>query len=196
MRKRYCLFYFKVCLFIFFPFYLLNAQNYGGNYDWRMLGGGPLQIISFHVGTATSINRDSMGYNIGGSFGWNYLSSFYGILNGVDHAFDMGVRVKYNFSDTGVKSHLVGTEIYLHFPYSTTKVFRHAPQPLSLIVGGGGIFTESRDKINGSYIEFGVGILKYFVINVNLLYRISFFPQNLSNIQPVEQSFHVEFSIF
>ncbi len=184
--------------------YILKAQNYGGNYDWRMLGGGPLQVVSFHIGTTTSFNHNAVGYNIGGSFGWNYLSSFYNLLKGIDHVFDVGVRVKYNFSDIGIKSHLIGTEIYLHFPCSTTNIFRHVPQPLSFIVGGGGIFAESNiqniqienTKVNGHYIEFGVGILKYFVVNVNLFYRISFFPQNQINLQPLEQSFHVEFAIF
>lgn len=180
------------------------AQNYGGNYDWRMLGGGPLQIVSFHIGTNTSLTHNFTGYNIGGSVGWNYLSSFYGSFNGMDHIFDMGIRVKYMFNDVKIKSHLIGAELYFHFPYSTTNLFRHAPQPISLIIGSGAIFAQSLqptqslqyEESNGHYFEVGVGLFKYFVINVNLLYRISFFPQNTLGIQPIEHNFLVEFAIF
>ena len=126
---------------------------------------------------------------------------FSGFGGGVDHIFDMGVRVKYNFNDIGQKSHIVGAELYLHFPCSTTNLFRHMPQPLSLIFGGGGIFmypnTESlSSSVNGRYIEVGIGIMKYFVVNVNVLYRWSFFPNNSIGVLPLEQSFHIEFAIF
>ncbi len=194
--------YYSILCLLCLPVCLLKAQNYGGNYDWRMLGGGPLQIVSFHIGTVTSVTHGGQtGYSIGGSIGWNYLSSFYGALRGVDHIFDMGVRVKYNFNDIGQKSHIVGAELYLHFPCSTTNLFRHMPQPLSLIFGGGGIFmypnTESlSSSVNGRYIEVGIGIMKYFVVNVNVLYRWSFFPNNSIGVLPLEQSFHIEFAIF
>lgn len=200
-RYRYACSLLFVASFIA-PHSMLFAQNYGGNYDWRMLGGGPLQIVSFHIGTSTSITHNTTGYNLGWSVGWNYLSSFYNAFDGIDHAFDMGVRVKYMFNDTAIKSHLVGTELYLHFPCSTTNLFRHAPQPISLVLGGGAIFAQSnapnipQGRTNGHYMEVGVGLFKYFVINANLLYRVSFFPHNPLGFQQVEQSFLVEFSIF
>lgn len=177
----------------------LFAQNYGGNYDWRMLTGGPLQLISFHVGTNTSITHNHTGYNIGGSFGWNYLSSFYDALNGIDHIFDIGLRAKYMFYDSVVKSHLVGAELYLHFPCSTTDTFRNVPQPISLVLGSGAIFANTMQHaphITGHYIEAGIGLFKYFFVNANLLYRVSFFPQNAIGLERVEQSFVVEFAIF
>lgn len=191
-------------IFLCMQTHFLYAQNYGGNYDWRMLGGGPLQIVSFHIGTNTSITHNSTGYNLGGSVGWNYLSSFYNILNGIDHAFDIGVRAKYMFNDSVIKSHLVGAELYFHFPCSTTNLFRHAPQPFSLVIGGGAIFAQSLPQTQvlpyteakGHYVEVGIGLFKYFVINANLLYRISFFPQNTLGIQPLEHNFLVEFAIF
>ncbi len=197
--------YYAILLLCCIQTHSLFAQNYGGNYDWRMLGGGPLQLVSFHIGTNTSITHNHTGYNLGGSFGWNYLSSFYNAFEGIDHVFDMGVRLKYMFNDSIIKSHLVGTEIYFHFPCSTTNLFRHVPQPLSLVIGGGAIFAESmlpqsqilsNEKTTGQYIEIGVGLFKYFVINVNLLYRVSFFPQNTLGIQHIEQNFLLEFAIF
>lgn len=205
MLRNMLKYYLHVVLFIMFiNTNYLFSQNYGGNYDWRMLGGGPLQLVSFHIGTNTSINRNSTGYNIGGSVGWNYLSSFYNAFDGIDHIFDMGVRVKYMFNDSIIKSHLVGTELYFHFPCSTTDLFRHAPQPLSLIIGGGAIFAKnntqaqnlSLNETTGYYVEVGVGLFKYFVINANLLYRASFFQPNALNIQPIEHNFLVEFAIF
>ncbi|WP_233714254.1 hypothetical protein [Helicobacter trogontum] len=194
-----------VLLFMFGNTGYLFSQNYGGNYDWRMLGGGPLQLVSFHIGTSTSINRNFTGYNLGGSVGWNYLSSFYNAFEGVDHIFDMGIRFKYMFNDSAIKSHLIGTELYFHFPCSTTNLFRHAPQPISLVVGGGAIFAEhnttrlqnlSLGETTGYYVEVGIGLFKYFVINANLLYRASFFQSNTLNIQPIEHNLLVEFAIF
>lgn len=200
--RYYCRMVLVCCLCM--QTHFLCAQNYGGNYDWRMLGGGPLQIVSFHVGTNTSMTHNHTGYNLGGSVGWNYLSSFYNTFDGIDHVFDMGVRVKYMFNDSIIKSHLVGAELYFHFPCSTTNLFRHAPQPFSLIVGGGVIFAESlpqaqtslHAETRGHYIEVGIGLFKYFVINANLLYRMSFFPQNTLGIQQMEQNFLIEFAIF
>lgn len=194
-----------VLLFIFSNTNYLFSQNYGGNYDWRMLGGGPLQLISFHIGTNTSINHNSTRYNLGGSVGWNYLSSFYNTFKGIDHIFDMGIRVKYMFNDSTIKSHLVGAELYFHFPCSTTNLFRYTPQPISFIIGSGAIFANnntihsqnlSTKEVTGYYFETGVGLFKYFVINANLLYRLSFFQPNALNIQPIEHNFLVEFAIF
>ncbi|RDU67522.1 hypothetical protein CQA53_00400 [Helicobacter didelphidarum] len=200
---------YKIAL-IFLLFYTHQyaiAQNYGGNYDWRMIGGGPLQLVSFHVGSSTSITHNGdTGYSLGVSVGWNYFSAFYGVFDNIEHVFDMGMRVKYNFNHNVIKSHLVGAELYLHFPYSTTNIFAKFPQPFSLILGGGGIFVypdskASRADIHGYYVETGIGIAKFFIVNVNLLYRWSFFPSGVSQgnaigLQPIEQSFHVEFAIF
>lgn len=194
--------YLVIVFFMFINTNFLFSQNYGGNYDWRMLGGGPLQIVSFNIGTNTSINHNFTGYNIGWSVGWNYLSSFYDMFNGIDHIFDMGIRIKYMFNDSVIKSHLIGTEIYFHFPCSTTDIFRHIPQPISLIVGSGAIFATTQlqnpslKEATGYYIEAGVGLFKYFMINANLLYRVSFFQQNALNINPIEHNFVVEFAIF
>lgn len=199
-KSKMYLYCFVSCICIYTT--SLKAQNYGGNYDWRMLGGGPLQLFSFHFGTSSSINHNkALGYNVGASIGWNYLSSFYNTMEGIDHIFDIGIRMKYSFSDATIKTHAIGAEIYLHFPCSTTDLFRNAPQPFSLIIGGGSIFVRPENmslqqNLNGGYVEVGVGVFKYFPININFLYRWSFFHANSLGIDPVEQSFHVEFAIF
>ncbi|WP_202391521.1 hypothetical protein [Helicobacter saguini] len=212
-------------IFIFLTLILQNlqAKNYGGNYDWRMIGGGPLQLVSFHIGLDSSITHNgSTGYSIGASVGWNYFSAFYNVLDNVEHTFDVGFRVKYMFNHSAFETHLVGFETYLHFPCATSDSFLNFPQPVSLIVGGGAIFPYKDSKsspntellaqqnaLNGYYFEFGIGLAKYFIVNVNLLYRVSFFnedsikamnnltfsPQNF-NLQPIEHSFHIEFAIF
>lgn len=182
----------------------LYAKNYGGNYDWRMIGGGPLQLVSFHIASDTPINSGASGsYSIGASIGWNYFSALYNMLESVEHNFDMGLRVKYLASFSNVRSTLLGAELYLHFPASNSDIFLNVPQPLSLIMGAGAILPYKDSKVNGYYLEIGLGVAKFFIINMNLLYRASFFSTDSINsigttpaLKPIEHSFHIEFAIF
>lgn len=177
----------------------IAAQNYGGNYDLRMLGGGPLQVVSLHIGSSSNLSHNNAGYIIGASIGWNYLSSFYGLFRGIDHIFDMGFRVKYDFIQDSLKKHSIGAELQLHFPYSTSNVFRNIPQPISLIIGAGGVFAYGDSipaSINGNYVEVGIGFMKFIPLNINIAYRWSFFPNNQNQLLGVEKSIHVIFTIF
>lgn len=220
-KKLFCIITFFLLILQNLLLENLHAKNYGGNYDWRMIGGGPLQLVSFHIGTDTSITHSAnTGYSIGASVGWNYFSAFYNVLDDVEHTFDVGFRVKYMFNRSAFETHLVGAELYLHFPCATSDTFLNFPQPISLVIGGGGILPYKDSKnfsgasnaanndIRGYYFEFGIGLAKYFIVNVNFLYRVSFFnadsikainnvtfsPQNF-NLQPIEHSFHIEFAI-
>lgn len=192
----------KLCLMLFIGYLTLAkcAQNYGGNYDWRMLGGGPLQVISFQVGTSSSLSHGGrFNYSIGGSIGWNYLSSFYNLLDSVQHIFDVGLRFKYQFSREPLLSHSIGVETYFHLPFSTTQAFKRVPQPLSLILGAGGTLVrpdKTRPYLGGGYVEVGLGLAKFFPINVNLIYRWSFFEAGKQAVEPLEQSLHIDFILF
>ncbi|STQ85985.1 hypothetical protein LS73_002255 [Helicobacter muridarum] len=176
------------------------AKNYGGNYDWRMLGGGPLQVVSLHIGSHSNLsNNGHTGYSIGASIGWNYLSSFYGLFKRIDHVFDMGFRIKYDFIQDSLQKHNVGAELQFHFPYSTSNAFRNIPQPISGIIGAGLVFAykdSMSSSIRGNYMEIGIGFIKFLPFNMNITYRWSFFPNNQNNLLRIEKSLHVIFTIF
>ncbi|RDU71270.1 hypothetical protein CQA66_06940 [Helicobacter aurati] len=202
LRKIVCFCFFLACSLS------SKAQNYGGNYDWRMLGGGPLQIVSLHLGTSINTSTNKTGYSIGASIGWNYLSSFYNLFDKIEHIFDMGIRIKYDFTQDYLQRHSVGAELQFHFPYSTSNIFKNIPQPVSAIIGSGSIFI-CQDSllhiIRGYYVEVGIGFAKFFPVNISFMYRWSFFTNPMQPVStqhvptqpaPIEKSIHIVFTLF
>lgn len=143
------------------------------------------QLASFHIG----VSADSMGgapqagLNLGASLGINHL----GFL-------PMGARIKYFYANTQYVSHSVGCIFYGYLPGNVGRI----PYPIALAFGAGGVFAlQDGNTVSGEYVEAGIGLFKLFpLLNVDLLYRASFFPQpNPFNLSPVVHSVNLVFSI-
>lgn len=130
--------------------------NYLGNW-W--------QLASFHLGSSIDLNTPNggaMGLSIGASAGWNYL-----FLNDVD----IGVRGKYLYSNAYASTHSLGAMLYAHsWGQPNAGLF-------SFALGGGLLITHTpSDQSAGGYVEVGLAGFKFFPVNVDLLYRASFYP--------------------
>ena len=147
-----------------------------------MFFGNYWQIATFHIGANmmqelnstqdnTNVVRD-MGVSVG--FNYSFLEdSCYDcdkIIN-----FDFGWRLKYLHSKGDNVTHSVGAILYFH-PYPQKMIYNTA-QPFSIALGGGYANTKLLDKRNaeGGYVEVGIALFKYFAINIDILYRATFY---------------------
>ncbi len=151
--------------------------------ETKMFYGNILQMATFHIGANFLTSRLSgapsqniaadnkkVAMDLGVSVGWNYFEA-------EDEEIDLGLRLKYLYSKSDYKTHSVGLVGYLH-PY-TYPIMYNSPiiQPLSFLIGGG--YTTSKapngTSFNGGYVEAGIALFKYFPLNLDIIYRASFY---------------------
>lgn len=123
------------------------------------------QLASFHLGSSIDLNTPSggaMGLSLGASAGWNYL-----FLNDVD----IGVRGRYLYSGSYASTHALGAILYVHSWNPPNEGL------FSFALGGGMLITHTRESQTlGGYVEVGLAGFKFFPVNIDLLYRASFYP--------------------
>ena len=148
--------------------------------ETKMFYGNILQMATLHIGAdflTSRINNNLLGVDnkkvamdLGVSVGWNYFEA-------EDEEIDFGLRLKYLYTKSDYKTHSVGLVGYLH-PY-TYPIIYNSPviQPLSFLVGGGYTTTKAPNGIslNGGYVEAGIALFKYFPLNLDIIYRASFY---------------------
>lgn len=176
---------------VLFPSYPQNGYNNAftprgfmqNSEETKMFYGNILQMATFHIGAnflnngleSVGFGRDSkkVAMDIGVSVGWNYFEA-------EDEEIDVGLRLKYLYTKTSNKTHSVGLIMYLH-PYTYPLTY-NSPiiQPLSFLIGAG--YTNSQTpfnhSFNGGYIEAGIALFKYFPLNLDIIYRASFYAKN------------------
>lgn len=123
------------------------------------------QLASFHLGSSIDLNTPSggaMGLSLGASAGWNYL-----FLTDVD----IGMRGKYLYSSSHASTHSLGAILYVHsWEPPNDGLF-------SFALGGGMLIAHAKgSQALGGYVEVGLAGFKFFPVNVDLLYRASFYP--------------------
>ena len=147
----------------------------------KFLSGSILQMATFHIGGDFLISRLNSGalgadnkkfaLSLGGSVGWNYFEI-------EDEEIDYGLRLKYLYTKSDYKTHSVGVIGYLHpYTYPITRRNQSFIQPLSFLAGGGYITSKSPNgtSIDGGYVEAGFALFKYFPLNLDIIYRASFY---------------------
>ncbi|MGX2982156.1 hypothetical protein [Helicobacter sp. 23-1045] len=147
--------------------------------ETKMFYGNILQMATFHIGAnfltsrlnnALGADNKKVAMDLGVSVGWNYFEA-------EDEEIDMGLRLKYLYTKSDYKTHSVGLVAYLH-PY-TYPIMYNSPiiQPLSFLLGGG--YSNSTSprghSFNGGYVEAGVALFKYFPLNLDIIYRATFY---------------------
>lgn len=168
--------------------------------ETKMFYGNILQMATFHIGADflnnglnTTLGKDGkkVAMDIGVSVGWNYFEA-------EDEEIDFGLRLKYLYTKTSNKTHSVGLVLYLH-PYTYPLTY-NSPiiQPLSFLLGAGytNAQTPYNTNFNGGYIEAGIALFKYFPLNLDIIYRASFYAKNsLSKQSQTTHSVSLLFSI-
>ncbi|MGX3012143.1 hypothetical protein ACWIUD_11435 [Helicobacter sp. 23-1044] len=147
--------------------------------ETKMFYGNILQMATFHIGAnfltsrlnnALGADNKKVAMDLGVSVGWNYFEA-------EDEEIDMGLRLKYLYTKSDYKTHSVGLVAYLH-PY-TYPIMYNSPiiQPLSFLLGGGYSNSTSPHgaNFNGGYVEAGVALFKYFPLNLDIIYRATFY---------------------
>ncbi len=189
------------------------CQSYSENLKfWQ---GNLMQVVSLQAAMSINFTKQSqltskdsvIGGGVGVSMGDTYVTT------DDDRNLDYGWRIKYLFLDSGFakeQSHLVGGSLYLHpFPHAhytfTGAIQTHKdcenrndgyPTPFSFVIGSGANFTRnSLGSQVGGYIEMGIAFFKWFPINAEVLYSVSFFPANHYFIQEVTHSINIVFTI-
>ncbi len=151
--------------------------------------GNWFQIVSFHYGFSTDLNKidsdkvakDRFGGIIGASVGWNFFvdNHFY-LKPSIDIPFTyenvgIGARIKYLYMDTYAPTHSVGGVLYIH----PDKFSRFSSLGLiHLIIGAGANFSEIHNlKANGAYIEVGLSLFKIIplLVNTDITYRANIY---------------------
>ena len=147
--------------------------------ETKMFYGNILQMATFHIGAnfltsrlnnALGVDNKKVAMDLGVSVGWNYFEA-------EDEEIDMGLRLKYLYTKSDYKTHSVGLMAYLH-PY-TYPIMYNSPiiQPLSFLLGGGYSNSTSPHgaSFNGGYVEAGIALFKYFPLNLDIIYRATFY---------------------
>lgn len=148
--------------------------------ETKMFYGNILQMATFHIGAkfltsrldsgALGADNKKVAMDLGVSVGWNYFEA-------EDEEIDMGLRLKYLYTKSDYKTHSVGLVAYLH-PY-TYPIMYNSPiiQPFSFVLGGGYSNSTSPHghSFNGGYVEAGIALFKYFPLNLDIIYRASFY---------------------
>ncbi len=169
--------------------FLLSIMICGGlraEGGWEKLPhiiGNWFQIVSFHYGFSTDLNKtdsdkvakDRFGGIIGASVGWNFfvndnfdVASAY--IPFTYYKVGFGARIKYLYMDTYATTHSVGGVLYIH-PDEITGLG-------SIIIGVGANFSEIHNlKANGAYIEVGLSLLKMIplLVNTDITYRANIY---------------------
>lgn len=168
--------------------------------ETKMFYGNILQMATLHIGAnflTSRINNDLLGvdnkkvaFDVGVSVGWNYFEA-------EDEKIDFGLRLKYLYTKSDYKTHSVGLLGYLH-PY-TYPIIYNSPviQPLSFLIGGG--YTTSKApygaSLNGGYVEAGIALFKYFPLNLDIIYRASFYGKKSGVGNQMTHSVSLMFSV-
>ena len=154
--------------------------------------GSILQFVSVDLGLKNQINANNTEVNfIGGiGVGLTYIP--------IHKHLAVGTRIRYLYHSDGrnIDTHSLGLLAYLHpFPYIPYKL---GFNPISLVFGAGWILCKKElEYANGVYIEAGIALFKFFPVNMEVLYRASFYNQyNSFKINNITHSVNVVFSIF
>lgn len=183
----------------------------------KFWGGTLMQIISLHTGVGADFGvLDSSAQSQAHKAATTPLV---GISAGVmymnpedDRELDYGWRVRYLFSHSAefqANTHYIGALLYLHpfpNPYhrASGALQTHKdcegkpdgyPTPFSFVLGSGlSLRSNPYGQSVGGYIEGGIALFKWFPLNAELLYRISFYPSN-AHFEPITQSIQLVFTI-
>ncbi len=169
----------------------------------KFLSGSILQMATFHIGGDFLISRlsgmpsqniaaDNKKFvmSLGGSVDWNYFEI-------EDEEIDYGLRLKYLYTKSDYKTHSVGVVGYMH-PY-TYPIVRNSRliQPLSFLVGGGYTISKAPNgtSFNGGYVEAGIALFKYFPLNLDIIYRASFYGKKSGIGNQLTHSVSLMFSV-
>lgn len=176
-----------------------------------------MQIVSLHAGVGADFNAlDSSAPSqarkaattpiVGVSAGVMYMNPE------DDRELDYGWRVRYLFSHSpqlGANTHYIGAALYLHpfpNPYhrASGAIQTHKdcedkpdgyPTPFSFVLGGGlSVQSNPYGQSVGGYIEGGLALFKWFPLNAELLYRVSFYPSS-PYFESITQSIQLVFTI-
>lgn len=176
-----------------------------------------MQIVSLHTGVGADFGTlDSSVQSqarkaattpiVGASAGVMYMNPE------DDRELDYGWRVRYLFSHSAefqTNTHYIGALLYLHpfpNPYhrASGAIQTHRdcedkpdgyPTPFSFVLGSGlSLRSNPYGQSVGGYIEGGIALFKWFPLNAELLYRISFYPSN-AHFEPITQSIQLVFTI-
>ncbi|MBR2494308.1 hypothetical protein [Helicobacter sp.] len=183
----------------------------------KFWGGTLMQIISLHAGVGADFNAlDSSAKNlarktattpiVGASAGVMYMNPE------DDRELDYGWRVRYLFSHSPKldrSTHYIGALLYLHpfpNPYhrASGAIQTHKdcedkpdgyPTPFSFVLGSGlSVQSNPYGQSVGGYMESGIALFKWFPLNAELIYRISFYPSN-PYFESITQSIQLVFTI-
>ncbi|WP_304210927.1 hypothetical protein [Helicobacter canis] len=183
----------------------------------KFWGGTLMQILSLHAGVGADFNAlDSSAQNqartaattpiVGASAGVMYMNPE------DDRELDYGWRVRYLFSHSPKlhrNTHYIGAALYLHpfpNPYhrASGALQTHKdcegkpdgyPTPFSFVLGGGlSVQSNAYAQSVGGYVEGGLALFKWFPLNAELLYRISFYPSS-PYFESITQSIQLVFTI-
>lgn len=183
----------------------------------KFWGGTLMQILSLHAGVGADFNAlDSSAPSkprlvdttplVGISAGVMYMNPE------DDRELDYGWRVRYLFSHSPKlhrNTHYIGAALYLHpfpNPYhrASGALQTHKdcegkpdgyPTPFSFVLGGGlSVQSNAYAQSVGGYVEGGLALFKWFPLNAELLYRISFYPSS-PYFESITQSIQLVFTI-
>lgn len=183
----------------------------------KFWGGTLMQIVSLHAGVGADFNAlDSSAPHkvrlaattplVGVSAGVMYMNPE------DDRELDYGWRLRYLFSHSPQlhrNTHYIGAAFYLHpfpNPYhrASGAIQTHKdcedkpdgyPTPFSFVLGGGlSLQSNAHAQSVGGYMEGGIALFKWFPINAELLYRVSFYPSS-PYFETITQSIQLVFTI-
>ena len=169
-----------------------------------------MQILSLHAGVGADFNAlDSSAPSkprlvdttplVGISAGVMYMNPE------DDRELDYGWRVRYLFSHSPKlhrNTHYICAALYLHRASGALQTHKDCegkpdgyPTPFSFVLGGGlSVQSNAYAQSVGGYVEGGLALFKWFPLNAELLYRISFYPSN-AHFEPITQSIQLVFTI-
>ncbi|WP_407379141.1 hypothetical protein [Helicobacter sp.] len=183
----------------------------------KFWGGTLMQIVSLHAGVGADFNAlDSSAQSqarkaattpiVGVSAGVVYMNPE------DDRDLDYGWRVRYLFSHSSqlrANTHYIGAALYLHpfpNPYhrASGAIQTHKdcedkpdgyPTPFSFVLGSGlSVQGNPYGQSVGGYIEGGLALFKWFPLNAELLYRVSFYPSS-PYFESITQSIQLVFTL-
>lgn len=183
----------------------------------KFWGGTLMQIVSLHAGVGADFN--ALDSSVPSQARKAATTPIVGVSAGVmymnpedDRELDYGWRVRYLFSHSpqlGANTHYIGAALYLHpfpNPYhrASGAIQTHKdcedkpdgyPTPFSFVLGGGlSVQSNPYGQSVGGYIEGGLALFKWFPLNAELLYRVSFYPSS-PYFESITQSIQLVFTI-
>lgn len=162
-----------------------NEMRAGDSASALYAVGSWFQIVSLHLGTNIDLNAPNVNnaFSIGVSVGWNNIGKHRGDYRGDYSEVPIGgLRFKYMYANNTIPTYSIGLIGY-YYPISyrvnnevAEIMNKFSSLGFGFAFGVGAIFAEQDSHFaSGGYIEAGITLIKHIPINLDILYKISFY---------------------